>query len=590
MTTTTEDVIPGNHDISDPIAMEVFSNRLLSITEDMGNTLIRSSFSTNIKERRDCSVGLFDHHGNCIAQGSHIPMHLGSLMGGVEALLASFPLNVMREGDAFICNDAYLAGGTHQPDVTVITPVFWEGAVRFFTANVGHHSDIGGSVPGSIFGEAKTIFEEGLRIPVVRFVQAGKIDTELMKLLVHNTREPEERELDFRVQIATNERGACLVRELVGQIGLAAMERSVLDVLTYTNRRLRNCIHDLKDGAYSFTRYLDDDGMGGDKVPIRATVRIAGETLTIDFAGTGPQARGAMNLPTSALRATAYYAVKTLLDPELMPNSGLFDAVKVNAPKGTITNPRFPAAVGARSITANKVAGAIFGAFEGLLSKERVMASSHDSVPAMVFSGERKDGRGTYVYLETIGGGCGALHDRDGMDGVHVHITNTSNLPAEAMEHEYPLLIDEYAFVVDSGGAGRHRGGLGLTRQIQARCDGIIFSVRADSHIISAPGVFGGLGGATARLIQNHTRPDMKMLGSKVAHIVLSAGESIRMETAGGGGYGSPHERPLHLIAQDIRGGKVSRAAAERDYGIDRVRTALGAKEHRGPREDMPRP
>jgi N-methylhydantoinase B len=551
----------------DPIAMEVFNNRLLSITEDMGNSFIRSAFSTNIKERKDCSVGLFDSRGRCVAQASHMPMHLGSLLGSVEAVLKRYAVDEMREGDAFISNDVYLANGTHQPDVSVVTPVFWEGKVCFFTANVGHHSDVGGSVPGSISGGARTIFEEGIRIPVMRICDAGEVNKELLYLLVQNTREPEDRELDFRVQIATGERGAEMIHHLIRQMGVDAVEGSIEDLLSYTNRRIKNRIAELKDGDYSFTRYMDDDGLGGDVVKLCSTIRVSGERLLLDFSGSSPQARGAMNLPDSGLKATAYYAVKVMLDPHIPPNSGFFNAIEVHAPLGTIVNPRFPAATGARSITANKVAGAILGAFIGLVPRERLMAASHDAVPAIVFSGDRPNGRGAYVYLETIAGGSGARADRDGMDGVHVHVSNSSNLPVEALEHEYPLLVDEYAFVEDSGGSGTYRGGLGIARQIRALRDGIIFSVRSDNHIIRAPGIFGGADSATARLIFNAGSPNERSLGSKVAHLQLQAGDSIRIETAGGGGFGPPHERPSHLLASDLRGGKISREAAERQYG-----------------------
>jgi N-methylhydantoinase B len=559
----------------DPIAMEVFNNRLLSVTEDMGNTLVRSSFSTNIKERRDCSVGLFDARGQLIAQGSHVPLHLGSLLGSAEAVLERYSIDDMKDGDAYILNDPYMAGGTHMPDISIVTPVFWDGAVRFFTANIGHHSDVGGSVPGSISGTARSIFEEGLRIPVIRIQRAGVLDVDLMYLIANNTREPEERELDLKVQIATNERGATMVLELVRQMGVEAVERSIEDILTYTRRRLRNRIAELKDGDYSFTSYMDDDGMGGDVVPIHATVRVAGEGLTVDFTGSGAQARGAMNVAKSALRATVFYCVKALMDPDLMPNSGMFDAITIYAPEGTITNPRFPAPVGARSITCNKVARAIIGAFEGLLPKEKVMAAGQDIVPAIVFSGQREKGVGTFVYLETVGGGAGGMSDRDGMEAIQVHMTNTSNLPAEALEHEYALMVDEYALVEDSGGAGTYRGGLGIARQISATQDGVIFSVRSDSHVIGSPGVFGGCDGHTARLVGNHQCPDEKILGSKVSHIVMKAGDSMRLETPGGGGWGPPQERPLPLIATDLTNGKVSRTAAERDYGTETVRKAL---------------
>jgi N-methylhydantoinase B len=562
--------------IADPIAMEVFTNRLLSITEEMNNTLVRSSFSTNIKERRDCSVALFDGQGRLIAQGTQIPLHLGSLSGGVDAVLAAHPIETMRDGDAFISNDPYLANGTHLPDVTIVTPVFYEGNVEFFAANIGHHADVGGAVPGSIAGGSRSIFEEGIRIPVVRIVRAGELDEGVLNLIACNTRDPEERSLDLKVQIATNERGAAAARELARQMGIAAVRSSVDDLIGYTRQRMRNRIAELKPGAYRFTNPLDDDGMGGEPVPITVTVRVTGDALDVDFTGSGPQARGAMNIPLNALHASVYYSVKALLDPELPPNAGLFDAVRIHAPLGTIVNPRPPAAVGARSITCQKVAGAIFGAFRGVLPPEKVMASGNDVVPAIVYSGELTRRQGHYVYLETLGGGSGARADMDGMDAVHVHMTNTSNLPAEALECEYPLLVDEYALVEDSGGAGRQRGGLGIARQIRAVVPGTIFSVRSDSHTVGVPtGVFGGLDGRRARLVRNPGRPDEEVLFSKVARIEMKVGDSMRIETPGGAGYGPPAERPVEALAADLKSGKVSSAAAARDYGAAKVAEAL---------------
>jgi N-methylhydantoinase B len=546
--------------LADPIAMEVFSNRLLSITEDMGNTLIRSSFSTNIKERKDCSVGLFDAHGRLIAQASHIPLHLGSLLGSVQAVLARYQIDQMRDGDAFVLNDPYLAGGTHMPDISIVTPVFIDGTVRAFAANVGHHSDVGGPVPGSISGRARSVFEEGLRLPVIRLVRGGELDEDLLSLIAHNARDPDERSLDLKVQVAANARGVALTRELVDRMGLAAVAEAIDDLLTYTARRLRNRLRAMADGQSSFTAYLDDDGIDGDPVPIRATVTVRSDTLIADFTGTAIETRGAFNVPESALRATVYYTVKTLLDPELLPNSGMFDCIEICTEPGTLVNPRFPAAVGARSITCNKIARALFGAFAGLLPQERAMAASHDSVPAIIFSGPRRTGDGSFVYLETIGGGMGARSDADGMEAIHVHLTNTSNLPAEALENEYALLVDEYALVPDSGGAGRHRGGLGLARQIRAMRDGVVFSVRSDGHVLGAPGLAGGQSGGTARLIRNAGTDREEELSSKTASIVLAAGETVRIETGGGGGYGDPADRDPASVSADLRSGKVSAA------------------------------
>ena len=555
--------------IADPIEMEVFVNRLLSITEDMNNTLVRSSFSTNIKERKDCSVALFDGAGRLVSQGTQIPLHLGSLNGAVEAVLAHFPVDTIRDGDAFICNDPYLANGSHLPDINIVTPVFWDGVLRFFAANIAHHSDVGGSVPGSIAGGLTTIFQEGIRIPVSRIVRSGVVEDDLLRLICANCRDPEERGLDLRVQIATNQRGSDAVKDLVRQVGLTKVLQSVEDVLTYTRNRLANRIGDLTEGSYRFTNMLDDDGMGGNPVPITVTLTVADGLLNFDFTGSGRQARGAMNLPINALNATVYYAVKALLDPDIPPNAGLFEAIRISAPKGTITNPEMPAAVGARSITAQKVAGAIFGAFRGLLPKEKVMASGNDLCPAIVFSGPLRQRVGDFIYLETIAGGSGARFDLDGMDAVHVHMTNSSNLPIEAMENEYPLRVEEYALIPDSGGAGRSRGGMGVARQIKVLAPDIVFSARSDSHTVGVPtGVDGGRDGRRARLLRNPGSKNEEALFSKTANIKLQAGESIRIETPGGGGYGDPSKRDPARLRQDVLDGLVSSASATEDYGL----------------------
>lgn len=563
--------------LADPIGMEVFCNRLLSITEDMNNTLVRASFSTNIKERKDCSVALFDAAGRLVAQGTQIPLHLGSLDGAMQAILERHPIDTIEDGDIFICNDPYLANGSHLPDINIVTPVFWDGRLRFFAANIAHHADVGGPVPGSIAGGLNSIFAEGIRIPVTRLARAGKMDDDLLNLICANTRDPEERLLDLRVQMATNRRGAAAMQGLIRQMGLDAVLQSVDDVIRYTRRRLLNRIAALKQGSYTFHSDLDDDGLGGVPVRIQVTLTVHPERLHFDFTGSGRQARGAMNLPVNALRASVYYAVKALLDPDIAPNAGLFEPIDIHAPLGTITNPEHPAAVGARSITAQKVAGAIFGAFRGLLPPEQIMASGNDCCPAIVFSGKWATRPGQFVYLETLGGGAGARYDDDGMDAIHVHMTNTSNLPVEALENEYPLLMDEYAMIPDSGGAGRTRGGLAIAKQIRALVPGIVFSARSDSHTVGvATGVDGGLDGRRARLVRNPGTPRQEELFSKTANIVLDADESVRIETPGGGGYGRPAQRTPERLRRDLLDGKISVGAAREAYGVlmDSVRSS----------------
>jgi N-methylhydantoinase B len=573
----------GEAKLHDPIEMEVFMNRLLSITEDMNNTLVRASFSTNIKERKDCSVALFDARGRLVAQGTQIPLHLGSLNGAVEAVLARFPLPTIASGDVFICNDPYLSKGSHLPDINIVTPVFHNDALVFFAANIAHHSDVGGSVPGSISGSARTVFEEGIRIPATRIARAGTVDDEVLQLICSNTRDPDERNLDLRVQIASNRRGVDAVGGLIAQMGLPRVLQAVDDVIRYTRLRLESRIAQLAQGSYTFENWLDDDGLGdGEPVAIRVNVTVTGTRLHFDFASSGREARGAMNLPTSALNACVYYAVKALLDPELPANAGLFGPITIDAPLGTIVNPRPPAAVGARSITAQKVAGAIFGAFRGVLPPERVMAACNDVCPVIVFSGKLSWRPGEFVYLESIGGGAGARLDGDGMDGVHVHMTNSSNLPVEAMENEYPLQVNEYALIADSGGAGRTRGGLGIARQITALDDGLMFSARSDSHHTGVPeGVSGGQDGRRARLIKYAPDGTETVLSSKPSAIKLAAGESVRMETCGGGGYGHPQERRAADLQRDVLDGKVSKAAMQTEYGVQTETDE--ARSHRTP-------
>jgi N-methylhydantoinase B len=369
---------------------------------------------------------------------------------------------------------------------------------------------------------------------------------------------------------------------LVDQMGFEAVQNAIEDVLAYTARRLRNRVRELKPGNYSYTDYLDDDGSGPtDPVPIKVTVHVDGENIGFDFTGSGPQAKGAVNLTISALEAVVYYAVKALLDPELMPNSGMFDCVTVTAPPGTIVSAEPGAAVGARASSCQRVAGTIFGAFHDLLAPERRMAAHNNACPALTFSGPRTGRPGRYVYLETLGGGAGASAGQDGMSAIHVHITNTMNLPAEALENEYSLLVEEYGIVRDSGGSGRMRGGLGIARQIRALRDDTVFSVRSDGHVIAARGLAGGGPGATAKLYKNPGRPGTQILHSKASHVVLAAGEAIRLETSGGGGFGMASERSIEALAKDLRDDMVSLEKARQDYGVERVAQALALNQAR---------
>lgn len=561
----------------DAIAMEVFANRLLSITESMAINMMRSSFSTQIKERRDFSVGLFDASGRLVAQGTHIPIHLGSLMGAVDALLARYPRSEIRPGDAFICNDPYVAGGTHLPDISIATPLFVGERLVAFMVNIGHHNDVGGPVPGSTAATSQSIFEEGLRIPAMRVCREGEIDEDLLNMIALNTRLPEERVLDLKVQIATNERGGHDARKLIDKMGIRGFEARIQDLLDYTRRRLDLRIAALNaETSSAFTTYLDDDGLpDGEAVALCTTVSIEDGKLVLDFSGSGPQARGALNIARNALRATAYYCVKALLDPELMANSGMMDAIVLKAPEGTIVSPLAPASVGSRTIACQRLAGAIFGAFQPLVDPSTRMASSYDVLPSFDFSGHNPKTGKYYICGETVGGGGGARCDGDGMDGIHVHITNSLNLPIESMENEAPVRCEGYGFVENSGGLGRWRGGMGLARTITALVDGTMISARSDRHKYGAPGAEGGGEGGMGRFTRNPGRENEAVLASKVSRLRFAAGETLRIETPGGGGFGVPGERAVETIARDLRDQIITEEYARAGFGDAKVEAAL---------------
>lgn len=522
----------------DVIEMEVYSNRFMSITDEMGLSLVRSSFSTNIKERKDCSVGLFDGHGHLIVQASHIPVHLGSLQGGVQAVLENFPPDQIRPGDAFICNDPYLAGGSHTPDISILTPVFIEGRLAFFAANLGHHSDVGGGVPGSCDPSQTSIFQEGLRIPVLKIVREGVLDDQIVQLVATNSRDPLERVLDLKVQIATNEIGRRKLEALCATFGLSVVERAVGDLIAYSDARLRKRIAELPDGTFSGEAWIDGDGVGHEPCRIAVAVTVAGDTLTFDFSGTAPQARGAVNIPRTALDATVYYCIKALLDPTLPPNDGMTRPVRIIAEEGTLVRPAFPAAVGIRSTSCQRVVRAVFQAFAGVLPAEKVFASSADMNATMIFFGPHKTRKGNFVYLETVGGGAGASLVHPGMNGIQVHITNTSNLPTEALEIEYPLMVRRYALATGSGGTGAQPGGMGIIREVIAMTDGIRANASCEGLRTPAEGVYGGGPGEVAHLKLCPAGGAETEHDISITNVVLNRGDALSLQTPGGGGFG----------------------------------------------------
>ncbi len=533
------------------ITLEVISNGLLSIAEQMGVILTKTAYSTNIKERKDLSVAIFDADGKVLSLAQHIPIHFSSLFGAVEEALKRWDKSQIYDGDVFIANDPYSGGGSHLPDIALVKPVFYEGKLIAFVVNNGHHADRSRRGP--------TIYDEGLRIPVVKLYEKGELNRDIYDLILLNFQLKEERRGDIQAQLITNQFGADKVVELCRKIGLDTYMEFCREWLKYGEKKARTAISALPDGEYEFEDILDDDGSGNRDLQIRVKLSIKGDRILFDFSGSHPQVTGPYNCVRSALLATVYYSVKCLLDKTIPANSGFFDSIEVKAEPGTIVCASEPAPTFDRETTTQRLADVIFGAF-AKIDPENVIAAGCGAVTFYSIAGQDARSGKPYVYVETIGGGNGARFNKDGLDAVQVHMTNSSNLPIEALEMEYPLMVEEYALEEDSGGPGRYRGGLGIRRGIRILPDSLDTTLGAASTERSRTkpwGLMGGCGGATSYLDVCHEGRKINT-ENKVRNIPLEAGDTVTLVSAGGGGYGDPALRDTAAVLRDLREGKIS--------------------------------
>jgi N-methylhydantoinase B len=539
----------------DPIIIEVIDNAFVSLVEEMGEALVKASYSTNIKERRDCSTALFDAQGRTLAQAEHIPIHLGSLLGIVEEILVRYPKDQIRAGDMFTGNDPYAGGGTHLPDIVVVSPVFVDEQLMAFVSNLAHHADFMDR------GHAH-IFQEGLRIPPIRIFKEDVLQNDVLELILYNCQVPDERRGDFQAQFAANKLGIRRFLELCLHHGAEIIAATGNATLDYTERKTRAAISQIPDGLYSFSDRFDSPDLT-EILELRVKIEILGDEMILDFSDNPPQGRHGLNMVWTALLATVYYALKTVVDPSIRPNAGFYRPITVTAPPGSIMNCSAPAAVEARTQTCQRVVDLIHGALAQAIP-EQVTAAHNGANTAIHFGGIHPRTNRYYTYLETLGGGFGARATKDGLDGVQAHVTNTSNLPIEALEQEYPLMIERYELVNDSGGSGKWQGGLGLLREVrvmETECD---FSF-SGTRLKTAPwGLFGGRKGSKAEVTikraPDRTPPDRDTL--------LLPGDSVIVQTAGSGGYGRPEERPRELVERDLREGKISAKTAQEIYGF----------------------
>ncbi len=504
----------------DPVLLSVLSSALSGIAEEMGTLLVRSAYSSNIKERRDCSTALFDAAGRMVAQAEHIPVHLGAMPEAVAAVMSRDP----GPDDVFAINDPY-SGGTHLPDVTLVSPIDLDGERFAFAVTRAHHSDIGGMRPGSMPSDSREIWQEGLVIPPVRLVRAGRLDEDVLALILANSRTPRLRRGDFQAQLAANRLARQRLAELVARRGRELLGAAFGEVLAYAERRSREVLAGLPDGVYRAESELEGDGVGDDDIPIRVAVRISGDRMTVDFNGTAPQVPGNVNCPLAVTRSACYFALRVLLPDDVPANAGTYAPLEIRAPEGSLVNAVWPAAVVAGNVeTSQRVADTVLAA---LARCADLPAAGQGTMNNLVIGG-----RG-WTYYETIAGGQGASSGAAGPSGVHVGMTNTLNTPIEALELEYPMRVERYELADGTGGAGQHRGGDGVVRAVRV-LEPASLSLLTDRRRHGPAGARGGSPGRPGRNLLNDVELPPK------ASRQLQAGDLVTVVTPGGGGMGAP--------------------------------------------------
>ena len=519
----------------DPIEFEVFKNLFVSVAEEMGVTLCRTGFSPNIKERLDFSCAVYDGAGRTIAQGDHMPVHLGAMPLSVRAAIDHGP---MDPGDIVVLNDPF-RGGTHLPDITLVSPVFLGRRDRqpaFYVANRAHHSDVGGMTPGSM-PLAREVYQEGLIIPPIKLARRGEIVADVLSLILANVRTPDEREGDLTAQIAANRVADARLRQIVTKYGRARSEQYASELQDYTERVLRATIAAIPDGVYTFEDRLDDDGFDSGPITIRAAIRIDGDRAEVDFTGSDPQTTGGVNANFAITLSATLYGFRCLIDDDVLYNDGIARAVQVVAPSGTIVNASRPSAVAGGNVeTSQRITDVILGALAQALP-ERLPAASQGTMNNVTLGGHDPRSGGPFAYYETIGGGMGARPGLDGISGVHTHMSNTRNTPVEALEHYLPVRLHRYGLRRGSGGAGKWRGGDGIVREYELLTETsvTVLSERRRGAPYGAQGGSPGQSGVNTVIGANGQR----RIGGK-ATLTLAAGDRLRIETPGGGGFGSP--------------------------------------------------
>ena len=547
------------------VRLEVIRNALVAAAEEMSITIWRTSRSTVVREILDFSTAVFDAQGGNIAQSARIPVHLNSMSDCLKTILEKFvPLEEWQDGDVIVTNDPY-AGGQHLPDIQTFRPVFHGGQRVAIVGTLCHHVDVGGGAPGSYYAQATEIYQEGVRIPPVRLVDAGRLNVPLFETLMTNFRQASETRGDLNAQIAALGIGNAAVCRIAAKFGADALRDAMAAILDGSERMMRAAIAEIPDGEASFTEMVDDDGQSDTPIVLKVKIVKKGPHLSLDFEGTSPQVPGPVNNTPAMTASAAYYAILSGLGKEIPANSGCYRPIELKLPEGSVVNAQFPAPVAGRMVVNHRIATLVFGALSQLLP-DRIPAAYYaisyvSALSAVESNGDRK------VYFDIEVGGWGGHAGGDGASALSCGMHNNTNAPIEMIEAKFPVTFVQYGLIPNSGGAGKHRGGLGLVREWRLEAQAGSLSTNFERFRYAPYGLQGGQVGSLSRTTVVRVDGSQESLPSKISGVLLAKGDTVRIETSGGGGHGEPLQRERGRVRSDVEEGLVSREAALAIYG-----------------------
>ena len=569
---------PGRASI-DAVTLEVMRNGFIQVCEEVTITMLKTAHSVIFNEGKDLSTGVFDREGRLIAQDKQgCPVHIAAMPQSVKAGIAQYGIENMNPGDVFLINDSY-SGGTHLPDVTIFAPVFWEDELVGFIGNRGHHTDVGGMAAGSMPGDATEMYQEGLILPAVRIFTAGERNRDVWNIMLANVRLPGNTEGDIAAQMAGVQTGMRRFHSMLERYGTEALQAGIDEIIAYSERHMRREIAKMPDGTYHFADYMDTDGVTGTPVRIEVTARKSGSDIEFDFTGTDPQVGGAVNCVFSVTLASVWIGMLMVTDPAIHPSEGAFAPVTVTAPLGTVVNPRKPAStVSGLTETCNRIIDIVIGALSPGVP-DRAVAGELGSCNVYTLGGRGAGDDGEqWVAILNPKGGWGGMEAKDGWTCIQDPLSNCRCQPAEALENAFPVRVRQFALRTGPEGAGRHRGGFGIVRDIEVTADCVV-STCLDRSVIAPFGLFGGGDGAPNLMyLRRNGTETWEPLNSRQSNMPLKTGDVVRIETAIGGGFGDPLERRPEDVADDVADEYISREEGETVYGVV-LDDALGVDE-----------